>query len=108
MAAAFEHQVPRVGESNNASITKREMRNGKAPGLDGITEKCLKKGGEVVVEWLIKVLGVYFRAGEVPADWLRSFIVPIYKGKGDKRVCGNYRGISLLSVVGKLFGRIFT
>ena len=31
-------------------------------------------------------------------------IVPLYKGKGDMRECSNSRGISLLSVVGKLFG----
>ena len=30
----------------------------------------------------------------------------LYKGKGDKCECSNSRGISLLSVVGKLFGRV--
>jgi hypothetical protein len=33
-------------------------------------------------------------------------IVPLYKGKGDKYVCSNFRGISLLSVVGKVYGRV--
>ena len=33
-------------------------------------------------------------------------IVPLFKGKGDKYECSNYRGISLLSVVGKVYGRI--
>ena len=32
--------------------------------------------------------------------------MPLYKGKGDKCECSNSRGISLLSVVGKLFGRV--
>ena len=32
--------------------------------------------------------------------------MPLYKGKGDKCKCSNSRGISLLSVVGKLFGRV--
>ena len=36
----------------------------------------------------------------------RVAIVPLYKGKGDKYECGSYRGISLLSVVGKLYGRV--
>ena len=31
--------------------------------------------------------------------------MPLYKGKGEKCECSNSRGISLLSVVGKLFGR---
>ena len=32
--------------------------------------------------------------------------MPLYKGKGDKCECSNSRGISLLSVVGKLFDRV--
>ena len=35
-----------------------------------------------------------------------AVIVPLYKGKGDVYECGNYRGISLLSVVGKVYGRV--
>ena len=32
--------------------------------------------------------------------------MPLYEGKGDNCECGNSRGISLLSVVGKVFGRV--
>ena len=32
--------------------------------------------------------------------------MPPYKGKGDKRECSNSRGISLLSAVVKLYGRV--
>ena len=39
-------------------------------------------------------------------DWRGACIAPLYKGKGDKCECSNSRGISLLSVVGKLFGRV--
>ena len=39
-------------------------------------------------------------------DWRGACIVPLYKGKGDKSECSNCRGNSLLSVVGKLFGRM--
>ena len=39
-------------------------------------------------------------------DWRGACIVPLSKGKGDKCECSNSRGISLLSVVGKLFGRV--
>ena len=44
--------------------------------------------------------------GEVPRDWREAVMLPVYKGKGDKRECSNHRGISVLSVVGKMYGRI--
>ena len=37
---------------------------------------------------------------------MRAIILPIYKGKGDRRECKNYRGISLLSIPGKVYRRI--
>ena len=33
-------------------------------------------------------------------------IIPLYKGRGERTECSNYRGISLLSVVGKIFAGI--
>ena len=35
-----------------------------------------------------------------------AVIVPLYKGKGDRSECSNYRGISLLSMVGKIYAGI--
>uniref|UniRef100_A0A3P9JM39 ribonuclease H n=1 Tax=Oryzias latipes TaxID=8090 RepID=A0A3P9JM39_ORYLA len=37
---------------------------------------------------------------------MSACVVPLYKGKGDKYECGSFRGISLLSVVGKVYGRV--
>ena len=34
-------------------------------------------------------------------------MVPLYKGKGDVHECSSFRGTSLLSVVGKVYGRIY-
>ncbi len=42
----------------------------------------------------------------MPEDWRKAIIVPLYKGKGNRDECKNYRGISLLSVPGKIYGRI--
>ena len=36
----------------------------------------------------------------------RAVIVPIWKKKGSKRDCGMYRGISLLSHVGKMYAKV--
>ncbi|CAL4064203.1 unnamed protein product, partial [Meganyctiphanes norvegica] len=36
-------------------------------------------------------------------DWCISLIRPLYKNKGSKEDANNYRGISLISCIGKLF-----
>ena len=47
----------------------KEIKAGKAPGLDGFPVECLKKGGIVVLEWLVRLLNVCFDVGVVPRDW---------------------------------------
>ncbi len=44
--------------------------------------------------------------GGVPADSTKVIIVPVYKGKGRRGECGSYRGISLLSIPGKVYGKV--
>ena len=39
-------------------------------------------------------------------EWKSACIVRLFKGKGDRFECSNYREISLLSVVGKFMGDI--
>ena len=68
--------------------------------------ECLKKGGMAVLEWLVRLVNLSFDKGVVPINWCGAYIVPLYKGKADKCECSNSRGISLLSVIGKPYGRV--
>ena len=54
----------------------------------------------------IKLFNKVLDTGEIPDDWLTGMIIPIYKNKGSKEDANNYRGITLLSCVGKLFTAI--
>ena len=81
------------------------MKSGKAPGLDGFPVECFKKCGTTVLEWLVRLVNVSFDMVIVPVDWRGTCIVPLYKGK-DECECSNSRGISLLSVVCKQYGRV--
>ncbi len=51
----------------------------------------------------IKLFNNVLNTGEVPENWLVGLIVPICKQKGSKTDCNYYRGITLLSCLGKLF-----
>ena len=50
-------------------------------------------------------MNMFFEKGEVPNDSRKTLIKPLYK-KGDKSECGNYRSISLVSVVSKLLSNM--
>ena len=41
----------------------------------------------------------------MPDKWMRSVLVPLYKGKRDIKECGNYRGIKLMSHTMRLWER---
>ena len=79
---------------------------GKAPGNDGIPAEVLKCHKESLVIELHRLLCLCWRDGSVPQDMRDANIVTLYKNKGDRSDCNNYRGISLLSTVGKLFARV--
>ena len=102
-----------LGDLNGRAISLVEvrdsvnkMKSGKASGLHGFPVECLNIGGMAVLEWLVRLLNISFYMGVVPMDWRGACIVPMYKGKGDKCECCNSRVISLLCVVGKLYGRV--
>jgi len=50
-----------------------------------------------VVKWLTAVIRGISETGQIPPDWRKSIILPLNKGKGSRRECKNYRGITLFS-----------
>ena len=83
-----------------------QIKSGRAPGVCEIPVELLSAGGKTVTRDLAAVFQKIWTSLDIPSDWRRSVIVPIFKRKGDPRDCGNYRGISLLSVPGKVFARV--
>ncbi len=77
-------------------------------GMDGITAEMLKYRGDTVVERMLLICERAWKKGKVSDDWKKVIIVPWYKGKGRRCECSSYRRISLLSVPGKVYGRILT
>ena len=82
------------------------LASGKAPGKDGIPADVLKCCKETLITELHQILCLCWSEGEVPQDMRVANVITLYKNKGDRGDCNNYRGISLLSVVGKVFARV--
>ena len=79
----------------------KSLKTGKAPGEGDIRPEMLNAMNIYGVRWLTRVCKVTCRTGQAPKQWQTSVILPTHK-KGDKRKCANYRGISLISVPGKV------
>ena len=81
----------------------RKLQNNKASGIDQIINEYLKNCPVSVVNLLVKLFNVILTTGLVPMEWCKGLINPIFKGKGSQKSANNYRGITLLSCLGKLF-----
>ena len=82
------------------------MKKGKAQGPDDIPVEAWIALGNKGVEFLVKFFNRLLRGEKMPDKWRKSVLVPLYKGKGDIKECGNYRGIKFMSHTMKLWGRI--
>ena len=59
-----------------------------------------------MVEWICRLCNMAFESGVVPEEWRSPVTVSLYNGKEKRNECNNYRGISLLSIVGKIYAGI--
>uniref|UniRef100_A0A2C9LYF1 Reverse transcriptase domain-containing protein n=1 Tax=Biomphalaria glabrata TaxID=6526 RepID=A0A2C9LYF1_BIOGL len=84
------------------------LAHGKTPGGDGIPAEVIQAGKHALIKPLHERLSLCWEQGMVPQELKDSNIVTIYKNKGDRSDCNNYRGISLLSIVGKAFARVLS
>ena len=80
----------------------RQTSSGKSPGMDGIPTEIFKSAGPVALEALHSLLTGICEEEDVPKEFRNATFVSLFKNRGSETDCGNYRGISLLSVAGKI------
>ena len=79
----------------------KSLNVNKATGPDGISNCLLKNTADV----LAKLFNFSLEAGVFPSDWKTSNVVPVHK-KNDAQNSCNYRPVSLLYNVSKIFKRL--
>ena len=84
-----------------------KLPNGKAGGLDTLSYEHIKYGGLILYTLLTKLFNGVLKIEYTPGNWSTGSVISIFKnGKKDKHDKDNYRGITLLNVIGKIFERL--
>ena len=99
-------------EISNFDITAQDVIDqlkcidtSKSTGPDNISPRMLKEAGESISYPLSRLFQLSLNTCTVPQSWKQANVLPLHK-KNEKDIMNNYRPISLLSCVGKIFERL--
>lgn len=81
----------------------KKLKNNKSPGHDLVINEHIFTTVTIFLPVYRKLFNLIYDRGYVPDEWLIGIIKPIFKNKGDPTQPENYRPITLLSCLGKLF-----
>ena len=81
---------------------KKSLRGEKAISYLNVGKAA---GHDILTPKLVCLFNTVFQSGSFPTSWSEGIIIPIHK-KGSRDKVDNYRGITLLSTLGKLFTRV--
>ncbi len=83
----------------------KKLKNKKSSGIDRIIPEMLKYSQHILLPNIEKLFNYILTTGKYPDKWLCGYIIPIHK-KGELTDPCNYRGITIISCLGKLFNMI--
>ena len=96
---------PQPVDVNTVILTFKELHKTNSFGSDAISYRYLKDALPVLCFYITVIVNTSIITGSFPKLWKHPYVVPVFKS-GDKDEVGNYRPISLLSIVSKILEKI--
>jgi len=90
-------------QAEELAIAANQLKSGKASDLSGMSAEVLKL--PMLAAVLLTIINKVYSGGVVPTAWLNSAMILLFK-KGDPSNLGNYRGITIIDLVLKLYMKI--
>ena len=81
------------------------LKTDKAFGPDGISPRLLKEARPAIIASLCRLFNMSLFLEVFPSIWKKANVCPIYK-KAEDYLTPNYRPVSLLSILAKVFERV--
>ena len=98
-----------VYEELDVPITTEEVRKcisalkgGKACGSDNLLNEYFIEAGDILLSHITDLFNIILDSGYFPDNWAEGIIIPLFK-KGNENDVNNFRGITLVTCVSKLF-----
>ena len=83
-----------------------KLDSSSAAGISELPSSLLKHSSHVIAPFLTKLFNDCVANNQFPDEFKSAIVVPLYKGKGSAEDMNNYRGISILPPIAKLFEKI--
>lgn len=85
-----------------------KLCSSSSPGVSGINPKILKLIPDILIPIYTKLFNYCIVSHTIPDEWKSAVVTPLFKNKGSKTELKNYRGISVLSPISKVFERLLS
>ena len=95
-----------VGLVRKSQKRKSRLLSVRQGAPQGVVADMLKAAGDEGTRWMTELCNAAVRDGKIAKDWRRSWLVNVYKGKGDALACGSYRGMKLVEHAMKVLEKV--
>ena len=97
--------IPMLDDPITPIEVEDAIQRSKAKGYLGTCPALLKWIPAILIVYIANIFNIIFYVGSYPSHWCYSKLITIFKG-GNKLLCGNYRGISIMDTFAKLYDSV--